>query len=248
MSARSESSDWVAREVRRAEEQGKEILPLLLDGTPFFELNTTQHEAVVGGALPSEAFMRHLEEVVSTSPLAKSEVSGSTDRDDFSVEQGRGWQNYLEPVVGLARSARTLVAGVLGVTIALVAGFGVVNINLLSGSASKATPTPEGAGVTVLADSAVGEVLPIVTANPIGPPISLPASASQSESTLNQARCDGKPATVNIALGEVPTDDSDVVLGTDGDDDIHGDGGDDFANGGDGTDTCRAETTWYCER
>ena len=59
-------------------------------------------------------------------------------------------------------------------------------------------------------------------------------------------RCANAAITVNLGLGELPTDGDDVILGTDGpdvinarggDDIICGGGGDDLINGGDGRDT-----------
>ena len=58
--------------------------------------------------------------------------------------------------------------------------------------------------------------------------------------------CQGLPATVNVALGEMPTDGADVIVGTEGDDVINGLGGndiicglggDDIINAGNGADT-----------
>ena len=51
---------WVKREITRAQQRRRTILPLLLDGEVFFELNTTQYESVVGGQLPPDRFVLRL--------------------------------------------------------------------------------------------------------------------------------------------------------------------------------------------
>ena len=45
-------SRWVAREIQEAESLGKPIMPLLLRGRVFFELNDTQYEDVRDGDMP----------------------------------------------------------------------------------------------------------------------------------------------------------------------------------------------------
>ena len=60
------------------------------------------------------------------------------------------------------------------------------------------------------------------------------------------ADCEGEAVTVSLALGEAPTEDADVILGTNGDDVINGlggndvicgEGGNDIINAGNGADT-----------
>jgi hypothetical protein len=60
MTPEAERSEWVANEIQRAKVQSKPILPLLLEGLPFFVLGVVQHESVVGGAMPSAAFVHRL--------------------------------------------------------------------------------------------------------------------------------------------------------------------------------------------
>jgi hypothetical protein len=60
MSPAAESSEWVDRELARAELKGLPVLPLLLAGDPFFRLGSTQYEDVRGGAMPGEAFVRRV--------------------------------------------------------------------------------------------------------------------------------------------------------------------------------------------
>jgi hypothetical protein len=60
--------------------------------------------------------------------------------------------------------------------------------------------------------------------------------AQQSFVAPSSATCRGKPITVNLALGELPTAGPDVILGTAGADRIFGDGGNDTICGGGGAD------------
>lgn len=64
----------------------------------------------------------------------------------------------------------------------------------------------------------------------ISPAISLDYQA------LEKGSCAGQPATVNLGLGQVPTEGNDVIVGTPGDDVIPGFGGDDVICGGGGND------------
>jgi hypothetical protein len=60
MSPAAESSEWVDRELARAELKGLPVLPLLLAGDPLFRLGSTQYEDVRGGSMPREAFVRRV--------------------------------------------------------------------------------------------------------------------------------------------------------------------------------------------
>ena len=66
MTPTSEESEWVEREIVRAQQRDKAILPLLLDGLPFFELNTTQYEDVSDARMPTPTFIRRLKHLTST--------------------------------------------------------------------------------------------------------------------------------------------------------------------------------------
>ena len=55
-----------------------------------------------------------------------------------------------------------------------------------------------------------------------------------------QSNCEGAAVTVDLALGQAPTEGDDVILGTDGDDVINGLGGNDVICGEDGNDTINA--------
>lgn len=64
MTPSAESSTWVEREIIRADEMGKPILPLLLSGKPFFQLSHVQHEDVSGREMPSRRYLERLGEVL----------------------------------------------------------------------------------------------------------------------------------------------------------------------------------------
>jgi len=57
MSPAAEASEWVDRELARAELKGRPVLPLLLEGDPFFRLGSTHYEDVRGGLLPGDGFV-----------------------------------------------------------------------------------------------------------------------------------------------------------------------------------------------
>jgi hypothetical protein len=57
MSEDADSSDWVERELQRAEDRGITIFPLLLGGEVFFGLGNLQYEDVRDGTMPSATFV-----------------------------------------------------------------------------------------------------------------------------------------------------------------------------------------------
>ncbi|MBB5870046.1 hypothetical protein F4553_003425 [Allocatelliglobosispora scoriae] len=60
MSPASEGSEWVERELVRAQDGGRPIMPILLSGRPFFRLNATQFEDVTGDRMPQDRFVAKL--------------------------------------------------------------------------------------------------------------------------------------------------------------------------------------------
>jgi TIR domain/LytR cell envelope-related transcriptional attenuator len=60
MSRDAEASEWVGREIARAQSKGKPVLPVLFDGEVFFRLSDIQFEDVRGGVLPGERFIAAL--------------------------------------------------------------------------------------------------------------------------------------------------------------------------------------------
>jgi hypothetical protein len=63
MTPRARLAPWVNREIDLAQEIGKPILPLLLEGRPFLALRDLQHEDVTGGRMPSDRFVGRLRDL-----------------------------------------------------------------------------------------------------------------------------------------------------------------------------------------
>ncbi|GAB3000599.1 toll/interleukin-1 receptor domain-containing protein [Saccharothrix stipae] len=57
MTPDAEESAWVRRELSRAQDRGKTVFPLLLEGEVFFRLADVQAEDVRGGAMPGDRFV-----------------------------------------------------------------------------------------------------------------------------------------------------------------------------------------------
>lgn len=57
MSPAAESSIWVERELNLAEDEGRPVHPLLLQGGRWWRLSNIQFEDVTGGAMPRRAFV-----------------------------------------------------------------------------------------------------------------------------------------------------------------------------------------------
>jgi molecular chaperone DnaK len=57
MSPAAESSIWVERELNLAEDEGRPVHPLLLQGGRWWRLSNIQYEDVTGGAMPRRAFV-----------------------------------------------------------------------------------------------------------------------------------------------------------------------------------------------
>jgi hypothetical protein len=67
MSPAADSSEWVRREITRAQGEGKPILPLLLAGRrPLLQVNELQYEEVDKGRMPSAEYVARLGAVVGT--------------------------------------------------------------------------------------------------------------------------------------------------------------------------------------
>ncbi|ACZ87903.1 toll/interleukin-1 receptor domain-containing protein [Streptosporangium roseum] len=84
MTPDAEESRWVHREITRAEDKGKEILPLLLAGDVFFRINDANCEAVTDARMPTAKFVDQLKALVpagdSTPGLVESPAPGKTWR------------------------------------------------------------------------------------------------------------------------------------------------------------------------
>jgi hypothetical protein len=60
MSPGAERSKWISREIGRAEEKDKTIVPVLRAGRPFFQISDIQYVDATQGQMPSPAILEHL--------------------------------------------------------------------------------------------------------------------------------------------------------------------------------------------
>jgi hypothetical protein len=70
MTPDADESDWVNREINRAEQQRKPVFPLLLKGSTFFRLSNLQFEDVTGGRLPSDRYITRLQQATGLGTTA----------------------------------------------------------------------------------------------------------------------------------------------------------------------------------
>jgi hypothetical protein len=113
MSRDAEASEWVGREIARAQTKGKPVLPVLFDGEVFFRLSDVQFEDVQGGVLPGERFIAALRQATGTATDALRVTTSSAAEPTQGGATGR-------------RTATRTVASLIGVAVLLLAvGFGV---------------------------------------------------------------------------------------------------------------------------
>jgi hypothetical protein len=70
MTSAADASPWVNREIAQAEDTGKPIFPLLLEGERFFRLADLQYQDVRGGLLPDRAFIDRLVQISGQATVA----------------------------------------------------------------------------------------------------------------------------------------------------------------------------------
>jgi hypothetical protein len=85
MTPAAEDSKWVERELGRALDLGKLIIPVLLEGKPLFPVSELQYEDVTGGRLPNDGFVTRLQNLPQSSippqrPAMKHGIRRSTIR------------------------------------------------------------------------------------------------------------------------------------------------------------------------
>ena len=76
MSPPAEASPHVANELDRARRRDVPVLPLLLDGEPFFSLGALHYGDARGGVMPDDRFVQRLADLVSADPAAHSSRRG----------------------------------------------------------------------------------------------------------------------------------------------------------------------------
>ncbi|GIE99925.1 FxSxx-COOH system tetratricopeptide repeat protein [Paractinoplanes rishiriensis] len=99
MSPAAEASPHVGNELQRARDQGKPILPVLLAGTAFFALGTSNYFDARAGQLPDRRFVDRLGGVAVPDGGARSLVVGDLPGEAVA------WQERPGPVDELVRSA-----------------------------------------------------------------------------------------------------------------------------------------------
>lgn len=86
MSPASEKSEWVNREIARAQQLKKPIFPLLLSGQPFFRLSDLQFEMTPDGRKPSSDWIKRVRDIweQAVRGLPKREEAESVDLADLA--------------------------------------------------------------------------------------------------------------------------------------------------------------------
>lgn len=109
------NSHWVAEEVALARQLGKEVLPLLLEGTPIFGFMTVQHDDVRGGVMPGDRFFADLDKAIGPRPKSPTKpLATPTRKDTGSPPRGssveRRWRlRVLLTTLAVAVSAGALI-------------------------------------------------------------------------------------------------------------------------------------------
>ncbi|MGD9752235.1 MAG: toll/interleukin-1 receptor domain-containing protein [Acidimicrobiia bacterium] len=95
MTPAAEASVWVERELHRAEAKRKPVVPLLLEGDPFFVLGATQYEPLGRDGRVSERFVSHLHKLVTQwAPSAAPPVAEATSEAEAGQPPQRPSNDY----------------------------------------------------------------------------------------------------------------------------------------------------------
>jgi hypothetical protein len=116
MSPGAEQSKWVSREIGRAEERNKTIVPVLRAGQPFFRVSDLQYVDATEGQLPGPVVLDQLRALVAAS---SGPDPARRDPDGRPPVAGPGAPAEL-PAVVRGRGRRALL--VVGLLVALTAG------------------------------------------------------------------------------------------------------------------------------
>jgi tetratricopeptide (TPR) repeat protein len=133
MTPAAENSEWVRNEVARSEAMSKPMLPLLLDGAPFFRLGHLQYEDVRGGGLPGPRFTGQLH-ALTAAWRGGQPTAGQAHNRLFQlprdIQDFTGRTSLTRDIEQFLREKRRDNAGV--VAIAAVDGFGGVGKTTLA--------------------------------------------------------------------------------------------------------------------
>jgi YVTN family beta-propeller protein len=143
MTPQAEESDWVDREIDRAELMKKPIFPLLLDGRRFFRLSNLQYEDVTGARMPKPSFVARLRAISAGEPLSVA----APLTPSFAAEPVAG--RWVKRPKWLTKRTLPIGVGSIVVIAALLAVMqaGSSGMNTTSGSPpASATPDPVPSG------------------------------------------------------------------------------------------------------
>src|SRR5215470_776052 len=137
MTPEAEASDWVTREIHRAETKAKPILPLLLRDEVFFRLSNIQYEDVTGDRMPGTVFVTKLRQLTSVSGTGSTPYPTHAPIQDALTEINRAVETILgaagfSALDSGASKARTSADEAHG-TPPLVVEFALAEISRLSG-------------------------------------------------------------------------------------------------------------------
>jgi len=133
MTSDAEDSKWVRNEVARSEAMLKPMLPLLLDGQPFFRLGHLQYEDVRDGRMPGLRFIGQLHSLTTASEGGQSTAGEAHNRLHQlprDIQDFTGRETTAHDLEEFLRTVRRDNAGV--VAIAAVNGFGGVGKTTLA--------------------------------------------------------------------------------------------------------------------
>jgi hypothetical protein len=105
MTPQAEASRWVDRELSRAEEMHRPILPLLRAGGRFFRLADIHYEDVTDGRLPGEEFVERLRTFLPMRPLVP-DLPKKPDLVATAISGGRLCRGRIPEGRDTARDAR----------------------------------------------------------------------------------------------------------------------------------------------
>ncbi|MCB9453901.1 MAG: toll/interleukin-1 receptor domain-containing protein [Anaerolineaceae bacterium] len=113
MTPAAKTSRWVQREILLAEDRGKPIFPLLLDGENWSLFVDTQYAEVTGGVLPSERFFeplaRLVREALGVPIITEADVLSHLLRRDLAIST---MQSHDAPVADNLLNSPLLIWGV----------------------------------------------------------------------------------------------------------------------------------------
>jgi TIR domain len=113
MSPEAEASEWVDRELARAELRGIPVVPVLLAGYPFFRLGSTQYEDVRGGSVPGDAFAVHLRALCHPTGLPSEQSASAIKISDERDTVFPRAEPFIAQLIALLRSLTTRDQGFL---------------------------------------------------------------------------------------------------------------------------------------